>query len=67
MDQMAQDIGLNADQFKSDLASQAVADAVNQDNSNASSLNLGGTPSIYVNGKYLDNPANLESTINGLL
>ena len=67
MIKMAESIGLNIDQFKSDLASQSIADAVSKDYSDATSLNLQGTPSVYVDGKYLENPAQLEDTINGLL
>jgi len=67
MEQMAQEIGLNLDKFKSDIASQAVSDAVSKDNNNATAMNLGGTPSIFVNGQYLENPALLEETVNNLL
>lgn len=67
MVQMAQDIGLNVDQFKSDLTGSAVTDAVTKDNDNALALNLGGTPSIYVNGKFLEDPSKLEATVNDLL
>lgn len=67
MIEMAESIGLNVDQFKSDLNSPSISDAISIDDDNALALGLGGTPSIYVNGKYLEDPSQLESTISDLL
>jgi len=67
MVKMAESIGLNIDQFKSDLASSTVNDAIAKDEDDALALNLGGTPSVYINGKFLEDPSQIETTVNDLL
>lgn len=49
--QYAQSIGLNVDQFKSDLNSQKVKDIVNTDAKLATDMKLQGTPTFFVNGQ----------------
>lgn len=49
--------------FKSDLASTEIVNKVKSDDETARSINLSGTPSVFVNGKYLDDPSTIESAI----
>lgn len=52
----AQQIGLNMDQFKKDVASQEVKDRVNRDKNSGTRLGVSGTPSFYLNGEKIPNP-----------
>lgn len=58
--QYASELGLNIDQFVSDLNSKAVLDIVNDDYKTATDLNLPGTPSFFIiyDGKV--EPLNLQ-------
>ena len=67
MTSMAQSIGLDINKFKADLGSDEIKAIVAKDNSDATALNLQGTPGVFVNGKYLSNPGDLETTIQGQL
>ena len=49
----AQQIGLNVDQFKRDSASSDVKKRVADDLREASKLGITGTPSFFINGRYL--------------
>lgn len=54
-------IGLNADKFRSDLTSKAVADSINADTKAAQDAGANSTPTFVLNGKKIDqNPQNLE-------
>lgn len=57
----AQSLGLNIDTFKADSASKEVRDRVQRDVSGANSMNIGGTPSFFLDGTYIQNPASYES------
>jgi protein-disulfide isomerase len=50
----AQQLGLNLDQFKTCLDNRTHLDKIKQAKIAAQSLNLPGTPSIFVNGKMVD-------------
>jgi len=52
----AQNLGLNVDQFKTDLFADTVTTKITNAKSEASSLNLPGTPSLFVNGTYQATP-----------
>lgn len=67
MDAMAKAIGLNIDQFDKDLNSSDVQNIINKDNSDATALNLGGTPSVYLNGAFVEDPSTLSAQIDSLL
>lgn len=54
-------IGLNIEQFKTDLNSQKVKDFVKTQKEDAVKLSLSGTPSFFVNGKQIQNPASVEA------
>lgn len=52
----AKDLGLNMDQFKTDLFSDAATKVIDDAKAEAAKLNLPGTPSLFVNGTYQQNP-----------
>jgi protein-disulfide isomerase len=49
----AGELQLDVEQFKRDLASEAVKTRITDDLSEAQSLNLTGTPSFFINGRFL--------------
>ncbi len=64
MVKMAEELKLDVDKFKNDMKSEAAQKAIETDNSDAGKLGLQGTPSVFINDKYLDDLNNLEATIN---
>lgn len=52
----AQELGLNMDQFKTDVQSEAVAEKINSDLDSGKQLKVSGTPTLFVNGTMI--PAN---------
>ena len=46
-------IGLNVDQFKTDLASAAVRRRLDDDKKEAASIGVTGTPGFFINGRFL--------------
>jgi protein-disulfide isomerase len=50
----AQDLGLNVEQFKSDLSNPKVVSKIDRDRALASKLNLTGTPSVLIGANKLD-------------
>jgi protein-disulfide isomerase len=58
--------GLNADTFKSCMASQEAGEAVNASHANGQALEVGSTPTIFVNGRRIvgADPHLLEQYIN---
>jgi protein-disulfide isomerase len=67
MDAMAKSLGLDATKFDSDLNSSDIQSIIDKDNADAKSLNLGGTPSVFLNGTFVDDPSTLPSKIDALL
>ncbi len=68
--QYAGELDLDKAKFESDLASDAVKQKVQNSRSEAARINLGGTPSIFINDKIIDNPGSydeLKNLINGAL
>lgn len=55
LDGYAAEIGLNMEQFKSDMSSDEIKKAVNDDMRLARTVGVRGTPTIFVNGKLLRN------------
>lgn len=58
---MAQELGLNLEQFKSDVKSDATRQAVERGMDSGQSLHLRGTPTFFLNGKQIDNPASVDA------
>ena len=52
-EQYATEIGLDLDQFKTDVTSASVKARVKADQSEAAKLGVSGTPSFFINGRYL--------------
>jgi len=44
-------VGLDLDRFRSDLSSSAVQDRITEDGKRARSLNVKGTPTVFLNGR----------------
>lgn len=51
----AKELGMNADQLKKDAAEQTVADYIQRDIDDGTSLGVTGTPTFFVNGKQVAN------------
>jgi len=52
--QFAQELELNMDQFRKERASQEIAALINRDLREGSRIGVRGTPTIFVNGKRLE-------------
>lgn len=64
MVKMAEELKLDVNTFKTDMNSDDAKKWVETDNNDAQKLGLQGTPSVFINGKYLSDLNNLEATIN---
>ena len=51
-------LGLNVEQFKSDLVSDVVRDRVKVDVNSGNAANISATPTLYLNGNVISFPAN---------
>lgn len=51
---------LNVDQFRSDLTSSAVRNAIAEDYRGGANANVKSTPSFFLNGELIDNPQGLQ-------
>ncbi len=51
---IAQELGLNMEQFKKDLKDTAIASLIERDMNNGLQANVKGTPFIFINGKALN-------------
>lgn len=66
----AQTIGLNVDQFKTDIDSTKVIDKIRLDKGDGEALGVNSTPTIYINDEEYNGSVNLvalQSKINELL
>ncbi len=54
VDAIAQQLGLNMDQFHQDLKDPAIASLIDRDMHSAAQANVQGTPAIFVNGRLLN-------------
>lgn len=57
----AQELGLNMEQFKADVASASVKERVDRNLNQAIELKLQGTPSFFLQGKKIANPQSPEA------
>lgn len=57
----AQAIGLNLDQFTTDMNDPSTKDAVKSDEAMGTDANIPGTPSFFLDGKKLENPQSYEA------
>lgn len=59
----AQEIGLNVDQFKNDVANNKFAGIVNTDQADGLKAKVGSTPTFFLNGEKLDKLPSLNDFI----
>jgi protein-disulfide isomerase len=64
---VAKELKLDIDKFKLDLNSDKVKNQITKDNSDAQSLNLSGTPSLFLNNQPVENFNDLEAQVKTLL
>jgi protein-disulfide isomerase len=57
----AQELGLDVEKFKQDLASADVKQRVDEDTEQASGLGVRGTPTFFINGKFLSGAQPIEA------
>lgn len=57
----AQELGLDVEQFKTDMDSKAAKSRVNADYRSGLGAGVGGTPTFFLNGEPLENPRGLEA------
>jgi len=53
LDQIAESVGLDMNQFKQDLLSQEVLSLIVRDVREGQSIGVAGTPTIFINGKHV--------------
>lgn len=66
LEEQAETLGLDVAQFKTDMASQAVVDKVQQAQDHGMQIQIPGTPMLLLNGQYYQGPrdlANLEAIL----
>ncbi len=54
VESIARELGLNMEQFNRDLQDPAIAALIDRDIKSASQANVNGTPTIFVNGRLLN-------------
>lgn len=64
VERMAQKVGLNLEQFKKDRDSEATADIVARDRKQGESLDIQGTPTIYINGRLFSSAQDFERELD---
>lgn len=57
----AEELGLDVEKFEEDMNSQEVQDKINQDIVSGNQLGVNATPTFFLNGERIANPAGLES------
>ena len=58
-DQYAATLGINVDQFKKDIDSDTVKNKIAEDVADGNALGINATPTFFLDGVKLDNPATL--------
>jgi protein-disulfide isomerase len=57
--QYAESLGMNVDQFKKDIDSDAVKNRIAADVTDGNALGINATPTFYLNNQKIENPATL--------
>ena len=60
----ANQIGLNVEQFKTDMASSGLKQKITDSVKEGIEIGVSGTPTFFVNGKFIDNPRSYEEFKN---
>jgi protein-disulfide isomerase len=63
----AKELGLDLEKFRTDMNGAEATDRLAKDKKLANDLNVGGTPTIYINGRLVDLGANPEQTLQDWL
>jgi formate-nitrite transporter family protein len=63
----ASDLGLNTEQFESDISTGAVRDKVDNDRRSGARAAVNGTPTFFLNGQRLDNPRSYDELRTAIL
>jgi protein-disulfide isomerase len=53
LEQYAKELGLNLDKWKADMASPALSEVIQKDQTLAGQLGASGTPAFFINGRFL--------------
>lgn len=64
---IAKELGLDIEQFKADINSEDIKDIINQDDQDARSLGIMGTPTLFINDKQIDDFRDLPSLIQSMI
>ena len=69
IDEIAQSVGLNMEQFKQDMKNSAITGIVQRDLKDGALAGVRGTPSIFVNGRLLQqrSPEGFKNAIDAEL
>jgi protein-disulfide isomerase len=59
----AKELGLDVEKFRTDMTGAEATDRIAKDKKLATDLDVGGTPTIYINGRLVDLGANPEQTL----
>lgn len=57
----ANTIGLNIEQFKTDMASSSLKQKITDSVKEGIKIGVSGTPTFFINGKFIDNPQSYEA------
>jgi protein-disulfide isomerase len=60
LDRIAREIGLDPKKFAADLDSEAVADRVTRDRKQGDSVDIQGTPTLFINGRRFESSGDFE-------
>lgn len=61
LEQYAQKLGLNVDQFKKDSVSSDIKDKVERSSKSGDAVKVPGTPTFFFNGKHIQTPGSVEA------
>ena len=56
----AEELELDLEQYKTDVASQTVLDAIQTDRDSGNQLDISATPTLYLNGERIDTPRTVD-------
>lgn len=63
----AQDLGLNVERFKKDMSSTQVAERIRLDQQRGESIEVDGTPSLFINGREVPSAARTPEGIRAII
>ena len=64
LESYAKDLGLDLNKFRQDMNAQSTTDRIANDRKQADSLDVKGTPTIYINGREYDPQSDLDEWLN---